>query len=639
MPDHETSCPDSSCSEHCCGCQPSGSGSSYPKGIFLILAAAVFLATALILENFPGDYSSIGTYCAIICLGLTAIPIVRNAVSGLLKGERNVCELAALAIIGGVIIGEYTVAAEISFIMSIGELVEEYIYARSRKDIEGIISRHPRFSRILVNGEPVETEVSRIIPGDLVIVRPGDIVPVDGIITEGISDLDESCVTGESLPVTRKPGEPVCSGSINLDGSLIIETVRTSGTSTYAKIVEMVSAAGKRRPPSSLFIDRFSRWYTPVMLLLAGIVLVWTGSVVRAITVLVVACPCAILLATPSAVLAAIGHAATRGILIKGGEYLEVCREITTVIFDKTGTLSTGEMTVSAVLPAGGCSPEEILQLAGSIEKASPHPVGKAIVKEAGRRRITLPAFREIRQYPGMGIEGMHGESVIRIGSRQFMNQTGVSIPDAIPGSKKVTENEIIVSRNREYIGTILVSDQVREEVSRVLAELHSIGIDDLTILTGDTAEAAEIMGRQCGLPQERIVAGLLPQEKQECIEKLQKSGKKVCFVGDGTNDGPALAGADLGISIAGREDTVALETAGVVLMKGGLVHLPEFLMLGKRTARIILTSVVFALGLSGILIIGASLGTITPAAGAVGHQAATILVLANSLRLAKKNQ
>ncbi|MDD1729814.1 MAG: cation-translocating P-type ATPase, partial [Methanospirillum sp.] len=579
----------------------------------------------------------VGITAAVIALVLTAIPILKEAITGLFQGRRNVCELAALALIGAVVIGEFIAAVEIALILSIGELVEEYVYARSKADIDGIITRHPRFARLVRDGETREVPVEEIKTGDQVVIRPGDIVPVDGIIVEGNSGLDESCLTGESLPITRRPGDQVSSGSTNLDGVLIITALRAAQDSTYARVVNLVREAGERRPPSHPFIDRFARWYTPIMLMIAGVVLIWTGSPIRAITILIVACPCALLLATPSAVLAAIGNAAKRGILIKRGEYLEICRSVTTVVFDKTGTLTTGVMQVLGVDPADGYSSDEILTFASHAESSSSHPIAQAIVRAATDRGSMVQSHGSAREWPGEGIEDKYDESIVHIGTRSFLERNGVSIPDISQfNNNSDSEIAVWVAHDHTYAGMIRLSDQVRPETKEVLSSLRKMGLDQVIVLTGDNPRTAASIARECGLPEERVHAGLRPTDKEDFLGKIQHTGETVCFIGDGTNDGPALARADLGISIASRADTVALETAGVVLMRGGLSALPGFLSLGIRTRTIILQNVLLAMGLNLLLIIGAASGFLSPAGGAIGHQIATVFVLLNSLRLMK---
>lgn len=637
MSENQCTTQNSSCSCSSCGCEHQHNETSLRFSILRIIIAGVLTLIAVISEFGYLIPREVGIAAAIIALALTAIPILKEAISGLFQGRRNVCELAALALIGAVVIGEFIAAAEIALILSIGELVEEYVYARSKADIDGIITRHPRFAHLIRNGETLEVPVEEIQTGDQVVIRPGDIVPVDGIIVEGNSGLDESCLTGESLPITRRPGDPVSSGSINLDGVLIITTLREVQDSTYARVVNLVREAGEQRPPSHPFIDRFARWYTPIMLAIAGIVLIWTGSPIRAITILIVACPCALLLATPSAVLAAIGNAAKRGILIKKGEYLEICRSVTTILFDKTGTLTTGIMQVLGVDPAEGHSSDEILTFACDAESSSSHPIAKAIVRAATDRGITYQSHGTAREWPGEGIEDQQGVSVVHIGTRSFLERNGVIIPDeSLFDYNTDSEIAVWVARDHTYAGMIRLSDQVRPETKVVLSRLRKMGFNQISILTGDNPKTAASIAMECGLPKDRVHAGLRPADKEDFLGKVQRSGETVCFIGDGTNDGPALARSDLGISIASRADTVALETAGVVLMRGGLTALPEFLSLGIRTRKIILQNVFLAIGLNLLLITAAASGALSPAGGAIGHQVATIFVLLNSLRLMK---
>lgn len=628
---------DSSCSGSSCGCEHHSDEQTLRSGIIRITAAGILTLIAVSSEYGLIKHPEVGIAAAAIALVLTAIPILKEAITGLFRRRRNVCELAALALIGAVIIGEFTTAAEIALILSIGELVEEYVYARSKKDIDGIITRHPRTGLLIRDDETREVPVEEIRTGDRVMIRPGDIVPVDGIIHEGHSGLDESCLTGESLPVTRGPGDEVSSGSINLDGTLIITTLRPSLDSTYARVVNLVRDAGERRPPTHPLIDRFASWYTPIMLLIAAGVLIWTGSIIRAITVLIVACPCALLLATPSAVLAAIGYAAKNGILIKKGEYLEVCRSITTLVFDKTGTLTTGVMQVLSVDPAHGHSADEILELAGQAESSSSHPVAQAIVRAAKDAGISLHSRGTAREWPGEGIEDQGEGALVHVGTRSFLERNGVIIPgDAHITGEMHAEAIIWVARDHRYIGVIRLSDQIRPETTRVLARLREMGLDRIALLTGDDPRIAAQIAQKCDLAEDMVHAGLRPADKETYLGELQQAGEKVCFIGDGTNDGPALARADLGISIASRADTVALETAGVVLMRGGLTALPAFLSLGIRTRRIVYQNVILALSLNVLLIASAASGVISPAAGAIGHQVATVFVLLNSLRLVR---
>lgn len=628
-----------SCSDLCrgasCECGHTKPGPLFSHVLIRILSAVLLLAFALY-NDYTGGMSAVTAITAGLSLLLTGVPVIVEAITGLIQGKRNVCELAALALAGAVVIGEWVTAAEIALIMCIGEHTEEYMYSRAGRDLEGIITRHPRFCHLLRDTGTIEIPVDDLTAGDRLMIRPGDIVPVDCRIHEGRSGLDESCLTGESIPVFKGPGDTIWSGSTNLDGVLIVDTLRPVSESTYARIIELVSEAGERRPPSHPFIDRCARWYSPLMLLIAGLVLLGTGDAVRAITVLIVACPCALLLSTPSAVVAALGAAARRGILVKKGEFLEICRSITTIVFDKTGTLTSGVMKVIAIEPSGGTPEHEMLRIAGTAEISSSHPAGKAIVQACRDVGIELQIRGTACQYPGEGVEDRSDAGVTLVGSLSFLERKGVKIP--LPESDVVSNPAVctvFVSHNGQYSGCIRIADQVRSETQKVLADLVHLGLSRIIILTGDTHQAAISLARFYCLPENRVFSGLRPSEKEAYIAELQEAGEKVCFIGDGTNDGPALARAELGISIAGRHDTVALETAGVILMRDGLSLLADYICLGRRTSQIIIQNVILALALNLLLILAAAAGLLSPAAGAVGHQVATVLVLLNSLRLA----
>lgn len=620
-----------------CGCAHEFDSQTVRPLLIRTFIAGICVCIAMITEAGFIAIPEIGTAAAIIALLLTAYPILKEAVTGLLGGERNVCELASIAIVAAVAIGEFTAAAEVAIILTIGELAEDYTYSRSKRDIEGIVTRNPRFGHIIRNEEVIEVPVQEIAIGDRVMVRSGDIVPVDGVVVEGRTFLDESCLTGESLPVLKEKESQVYSGSTNLDGTLIIRTTKVAGDSTYSKITELIRQAGQRRPPSHPFIDRFARVYSPLMIILAIIVFILTGSVIRAITVLIVACPCALLLATPSAVLATLGSAAKSGILIKGGEFLEVCRNITILVLDKTGTITSGNMAVSEIIACGSYSRDDVLLFAATAECSSSHPIAKAVVSAATDNGLAIACTGYAQQVAGLGIEDIQQDHKILVGNRRFMENKGIDTSLILSKARDDMSgtSEILVACDTFLIGILYVSDTIRPESSQVFAKIRQLGINKIEMLTGDNQVVAEQIAQQCGIEPASVHSGMYPGDKENYVSELQKRGEVVCFVGDGTNDGPALARSDLGISIGSREDTIALETSSVILMQRGLGALPEFIELGRRTSSIIIMNICIALGLNLLLIIAAGYGLISPATGAIGHQVATLVVLVNSTRLA----
>ncbi|MDK2975058.1 MAG: Zn2+/Cd2+-exporting ATPase [Methanofollis sp.] len=623
------------CAAHGWSCSPScGSGTTNAREIVKVAAAGALLGAALAAEHLallppiPIMALSLGS------LALTGLPIVAGTVQGLLHRQRNVGELVSIAIAASLIVGEFTVAAELGLIMAMGEMAEEYAHRRSRRGIEAIAADTPRHAFVIRDGAAVRMPLSGIGPGDRVLVRPGDVVPVDGTVATGTSAIDESRLTGESVPVEKGPGDAVYAGTINHDGALHVTVLRVGDHSAYGRVMQMVREAEERRPPSRPIIDRFAAVYTPVMLAAAGAVWLATGDLQRAIALLIVACPCALLLATPSAVLAAIGVGAGQGILIRGGEYLEACTRLDAVVFDKTGTLTSGDLHVVTVAPFGGRTVEEVLELAAVAEAGSEHPVARAVIDAAHDPEPVARAV-EMRLHPGRGIEARSGTDRIVVGSDRLLVLTG------IPLSGKAAEirdnlaasgiTPVFVATGDEVVGVIGLQDTVRPESAGVVCRLREEGIGTVVMLTGDHEDVACRVAAEVGIPEDTVHAGLLPHQKQEYVEALQNDGRGVCFVGDGTNDGPALAQADVGVSIGSREDTVALETSHVVLMRGGLAALPLFIRLGKKTSQTITANVVFALGFSFAMMALAGFGLLSPAGGAVLHQAGVLIVLLNS--------
>jgi Zn2+/Cd2+-exporting ATPase len=622
-----------------CGCAHESYDLGIRNLIIRTVIACVLVAISIIVELGTLKFPWIAIVTSLAALALTAYPILKEAIQGLLRGERNVCELASLAIIGAVIIGEFTTAAEIAIILTIGEVIEGYAYARTKRDLENIITENPRFGTVIRDGQPTQVPVGEIKTDDIVMVRPGDKIPVDGTIIEGHSSFDESCLTGESLPLLKGPGYPIYSGSINQEGTIMMKATKVAVDSTYSRIVQLVHDAGLRRPPSNPVIDRFSRIYTPIMLIITVIVFIITGSYIRAITVLIVACPCALLLSTPSAILASLGVAAKNGILIKGGEFLEICHSVTTIVMDKTGTLTSGKMVVTRISPIDNVTEIEVLETAATAEHSSSHPVARAIVQAAEDKHINVIISSKSRNHPGLGVTDTQNGRVVHVGNLTFIRENGIDIPDPlieeIEERDKNSSIKVMVSVDLKIIGVISLSDQIRPESKVVISSLKSMGIGSIHLLTGDNQNTGLRVASVCGIDINDVHSGMHPEDKEEFIANLQNKGDIVCYIGDGTNDGPALARADLGVSIGSREDTIALETSNVILMKGDLASFPFFVSLGRRTARMILVNIGMALTLNILLILGAAIGLLSPALGAIGHQVATVLVLLNSSRLA----
>jgi len=485
----------------------------------------------------------------------------------------------------------------------------------------------------------VETVVpaAALQAGDLVRVRPGDKVPADGVIVEGVSALDQRAITGESMPVDRAPGDELYGGSVNGSGSLLVRVSRPASESTVARIIDLVASAQASKAPSELLVDRFAAWYTPLVvaiaaaLALGGSIFSDNGSewVYRALVLLVIACPCALVISTPVSIVSAIGAATRRGILIKGGEPLEQLASVTTVAFDKTGTLTVGAPAVVAIEPFGATSESDLLATAASVEALSEHPVARAVVDRARQDRVVLEPALDFTATPGRGVEANLAGRTIRIGAPDWL-LTGDDLAraDALAATG-VTPFAVVAGVTP--LGLIGVSDQPRAEARHAIADLHRAGVERVVMLTGDHRVAARAIGDQVGVDDVR--AGLLPQDKSTAISEL-RTGGAVAMVGDGINDAPALALADVGIAMGRGATDVALETADIALMREDLGAVAEAITLARRTVSIIRQNVTISFLIKALALGLGVAGFVSLWIAVAADVGASLLVTLNGLRL-----
>lgn len=618
-----------------CGCGHDHSHDEGSVGDYIRIAAAGILLACALSGGYLGLPEITIHVLAILSALLTGLPIIASSVKGLISRRQSVCELAGIAIIAALFIGEYIVAAEVGLILSLGEIAEEYAYRRTRRDIERIASVHPDHGLVERDGAVLEVPVDAIEVGDIVLVRPGDIVPSDGCVISGSTSVDESCLSGESIPVGKEAGDHVYSGSTNINGAIRVEVIKKSSESTYSRIVGFVREAEARRPPANPFIEKFTSIYAPLTLLIAVLTWALTGSIERAITILIVACPCALLLASPSAVIAAIGAGARRGILVKSGLYLEGAGKINTVLFDKTGTLTSGKMSVQKVRAFGSFDESSVVALAAAAECGSEHPVSGAIVGYAEEAGLPPARCGKMNSRPGLGVEAESDSGRILVGNARFLDESGISIPLQVQSSAGSLSGDgitpVFVSLNGEVAGIIGVSDSVREESAGVVKDLLDYGMDCISMISGDRQDVAKHIAQACGISSGNVYSGIAPGEKKSIVEKHQSSGRTVCFVGDGVNDAPALAQANVGVAMGSRENTIAIETSHVVLLRDDLRSLLSFIRLGRITIRTIKVNVFFSLSFTFLLMVLAFFGFVHPATGALGHIIAVLAVLALS--------
>ncbi|NCO43382.1 MAG: cation-translocating P-type ATPase [Armatimonadetes bacterium] len=462
----------------------------------------------------------------------------------------------------------------------------------------------------------------------------------DGTVESGVSRLDESSLTGESAPVDKVVGDDVYAGTTNDSGALEVTVRRVGEESTHGRIVALIRAAERHRAPIMRTAERYAKWFTPVIVALAALTWLLTHDAHRAVTMLIVGCPCAFVLATPTAAVAALARAAREGVLVKGGQFLEACRDLDTVAFDKTGTLTTGRPRVEAVYPLNGWEERDVLRVAALAERSADHPLARAIL-EAAEAHDALPTVRpeETLAEHGVGVTATAEGGSVSVGSERLLERLGVAPSEqgrrCVQTARDGGRTALFVLADHTLVGVLAVEDTIRPEAAETVAALRELGIGSFRVLTGDALEVATAVADRLGLPGSAVHAGLLPGEKQAAVRALQTEGHHVCFVGDGTNDGPALTEAHVGVSIGSRGNTVALETADIVLMRDGLRGLPFVIQLGRRTVRTINQNLLFFGLLYNVsLLCLSAVGLLTPALGAVGHNVGSVAVVLNSARL-----
>lgn len=565
----------------------------------------------------------------LVTLVAGGVPLVAQTLRGMLRGRFAADIVAMLAIVTALVLGQYFAGVVIVLMQSGGEALEAYAMHRASSSLESLLARAPKIAHRLrgVNMEDVPVEV--IAVGDALLVRPGDLVPVDAEVTDGTSSVDQSALTGEPLPLRAVAGTHLMSGSVNLDGALRVRALRPSAQSQYQQIVQLVERARLEKPPIQRLADRFAVWFTPVTLLMCGVAYLVTGTATSVLAVLVVATPCPLILATPVAVIAGISRAADLGVIVKHGRAIEQLGRAHAVVFDKTGTLTLGQPTVAHVEGLNGIPAAEVLRLAGAVEQLSSHHLAHAVV-DASRERLEedgLPPVSEFRETPGRGVSGLVEGRQVHVGSLSHLRDAGITIP---PSASKGTSAHVAV--DGRIVGVIQFADRLRHQVPALMQHLAILGVRDTVMLTGDREAPAEAIAAQAGIRTVR--ANLLPADKVAAVKDLARRHGNVLMVGDGINDAPALAAATVGVAMGAHGTAVSAEAADVVLLVDDIARLGDAMTISRRMRRIALQSIGFGLGVSFALMVVASLGYITPAAGAVMQEALDAAVILNALRV-----
>jgi Cd2+/Zn2+-exporting ATPase len=560
-------------------------------------------------------------------------PIIIEAVKGLMQKELNVDELVSLAIIASALIGEYLLAANVALIMVLGALLEEFTAQKARSAIDALIRLAPEKATLMRGEKEVPVPVKELQPGDRLLIRTGEKVPVDVKVLRGQALLDQASLTGESDPVEKTTGDDVYAGTVIYSGMLEAEVQKVGADTTLGKLIELVQEAEKQKAPALRIIDHYTRYFTPAIIALGLVVFLLTKDVYRTITVFIVGCPCAFILASPTAIVSALGNASKNGILIKGGNILEEASKIDAVLFDKTGTLTSGKPIVSAVEPLNNTPPEFILSKAASVEKYSTHPLARAILEAADQKNMVLSDPTQYKNIPGKGVEAIVKDKKYTVGSIQGEKLQKL-LWDSNQANGNLDQKSVAVWENSTPIGIIYFEEEIRNGNNMLVKELAAAGISKIQMITGDDQKIAAQIAEKVGITE--YYSGVLPAEKLEQVKKLQQKGFKVAMVGDGVNDAPSLAAANVGISMGAMGTDAAIEAADIALMGDDLTKVPYFFNLGRLTAKTIKFNIFFATIFNILALAASGIGFLTPVTGALAHNIGSVIVVINSARLIK---
>jgi Cd2+/Zn2+-exporting ATPase len=626
----------------------------------LTITSGVFILAAL-----AGDYlaglSTLRNSLMIAAAFIAGYDIALRAWQALRNRHISIELLVTIATVGALLIGEYWEAAAVTFLFMLGAYLEARTLNRTRQTLQELLAVAPTMAIVLRAGRQVEVMPYEVEPGETVLIKPGAKIPVDGTVLEGRAAVDESPITGESMPVEKSKDAQVYAGTVNQDGLLKVQATGVGADTTLARIIRRVEEAQEEKAPTQRFIERFARWYTPAIIGLSSVTFLITRDIELALTLLVIGCPGALVISTPVSVVAGIGRAAKRGILIKGGEYLENAGKITALALDKTGTLTQGKPHLTDIValqpdlvPADGpeyagnipamytetpgqwtAAQQEVLYWAAIAEAGSEHPLARPILAQA-ETLGNIPPATEFDTYTGRGVRATYQGHIIGVGSQELMAELGVAVsPEAevhLARLKSAGKTATLVALDGLVIGILGISDSLRETAPAMIRQLQDIGLERITMLSGDDLRTAQTIADEASVTE--VYAELLPEDKLEIIHRLQAEGYVVAMAGDGINDAPALAAADIGIAMGAAGTDVAIETADIALMADDLMKIPEAIGLSKATLRNIRQNVIIALVTVAGLLAGVLLGQVHMAGGMFIHELSVLIVILNGMRL-----
>ena len=624
------------------GTLPAAPGPGHKRFITPLVAGAS-LAAAYLIEQGGGAMT------VFLPLYLMAITVggwgnFKKAFWSLRQLRFTMSVLMSAAVLGALAIGQYEEGAVVSFLYSLSDMLENWSMETARRSIRQLMDIAPRTAVIRRSGGEITAPVEAIAIGDIMIIRPGEKIAMDGIVIKGVSAVNQAAITGESIPAEKSPASEVFAGTLNTYGTLEIEITKRADDTAIAKIIHLVEEAQAKQAPSQAFVERFAALYTPVIMALAATIIilpplflggVWSEWLYRGLALLVVACPCALVVSTPVAIVSAITCAARSGVLIKGGIYLEAAGSLRAIAFDKTGTLTQGTPVVTDIISLSHLKPHEVLAVAADLEQRSSHPIAKAITTEARRKGYEPQPPADSAELPGQGVQGTIGSAMTFVGNpRLFSSLSDLphSAADMVADLERQGKTVMIAGTETALYGIIAVADEVRSTSGATLAALKTAGIERTVMLTGDNPAISQAIAAAVGIDEYQ--ASLLPQDKVKAVEQLISRYDKVAMVGDGINDAPALALATVGIAMGGAGSDTALETADIVLMADDLAKLPFTMTLSRQALTIIRQNITFSLAVKAIAVLAVFPGWLTLWLAILADMGATLIVTLNSLRL-----
>ena len=598
------------------------------------LVGGIFMVASVVLPKFN---INLPINLAWITIIISGTPLIYSAIRKIIfnKGISKISSalLISIAMISAIAIGDLFAAAEVAFIMAIGGILEEKTTAKAKQGLKKLINLTPTQGRKIENGNEIIIPAEQIQLNDIIRILPGEVIPVDGIIISGETSVNQSIMTGESLPVDKTVGDEIFCGTINCFGAIDIKATKVGKDSSLQKLIQLVKEAENKKSPIQRITDKWASVLVPVALFIAIITLIVTKDITRAVTVLVVFCPCALVLATPTAIMAAIGQATKHGIIIKSGEALEKMGKVDTITFDKTGTLTFGKLEVSDIIPFQNYSKDELLSLTASAESKSEHPLAKAILEFAKNQNVNIFESTEFKMTSGKGIVSTILQNNISkkiiCGNENFLTEHKVQLEENIISQLEQLRLQgkavILIAEENSCIGIIALSDILRSDVSEIICKLNSIKVNSV-LLTGDNKKTAQYFANLAGI--KNIFSELLPEQKVEKIISLQNENKTVCMIGDGINDAPALKTADVGIAMGSMGSDIAIDSADIALMQDDISKLPYLKRLSNATVKTIKISISLSMFINFLAIILSVIGTLNPTTGALVHNAGSVFVV-----------